>query len=290
MDIMDLSNYLSERKLLIENALESRLPLVDTEPRLVHEAMRHAVLNGGKRLRPIITLAVQDLAPNRFDTAEPILDLACAIEFVHAASLILDDLPCMDDARERRGRPCTHLQYGTATALLAVISLIGKAFALTSHGAAQGPPKACCAAVQRLAQALGATGLVYGQHLDLQFTGKSPDLEDLEQIHRYKAGALFEAAVELPALALGLDSAQRDALLRFARNLGLAFQLTDDLLDTGNPSEDAGKGTFSACLGRDGARRRLDGLIQVAKDALSCFGKSAAPLRGITDYVGTRTL
>lgn len=286
---MNLFNYLSERKVLIEDALEIRLPIGNIEPKLVHEAMRHAVLNGGKRLRPIVALAVQDLAPERFKTREPILDLACAIEFAHAASLILDDLPCMDDARERRGHPCTHVQFGKATALLAVISLLSKAFALTSQGAAQGPPKACCAAVQRLAQALGTTGLVYGQHLDLQFTGKSPDLENLEEIHRYKAGALFEAAVELPALALDLDAAQRDALLRFARNLGLAFQLTDDLLDARSPDEDAGKCTFSSHMGRDAVRQRLEGLIAEARHALACFGETAAPLHWMADYVGTRT-
>jgi len=280
----ELGCYLKERKALVEQALNACLPPAHTEPRLVHEAMRYATLSGGKRLRPIFTLAIGELgqAP-----ADAFLDTACAIELAHTASLILDDLPCMDNAALRRGVPCTHVQFDKATALLTTVSLLALAFELTAKNAAAWAPSSA-AAVGLLARAVGTSGLVYGQHLDLCLTGQNPPIEALERVHHLKAGALFLAAIRIPALLLGLADADMQRLEQFGKNVGLAFQITDDLLDEEKTAEDAGKSTFATHLGREGAQAEVKQLIAQAIAALEPLGAPAEPLRCLAAFVGAR--
>lgn len=282
----DLGAYFLTRKQWVDQALESCLPAADQAPQPIHEAMRYAVLRGGKRLRPVLTLATAELAGAR---AEDFLDAACAIECVHAASLILDDLPCMDNATSRRDVPATHVAHGEATALLASMGLLALAFDLVARNAeAVDHAAACGAATQVLSRAIGSAGLVYGQHLDLHFTGAQPTLEELECVHHHKAGALFLASLELPARLLAMPEDRVQALRTYAENVGIAFQITDDLHDENAGAEDAGKSTFTTHLGREGAQAQVRDRIQAGVDALACFDDRAEPLRQLAYHVLTR--
>ncbi|HNR30655.1 MAG TPA: polyprenyl synthetase family protein [Candidatus Hydrogenedentes bacterium] len=278
-----MSERLLQTKAFIDQALDACLPSAEEEPRLVHEAMHYAVLGGGKRLRPLLTLGVCEVAGA---PPERVIDAACAVELAHTASLVLDDLPCMDDAATRRGRPCTHIQYGKATAILTAIGLLARAFDLLAHNAQRARPAVMAAdAVAELAAAVGTRGLVCGQHMDLMLRGGRPSLDELEQEHRLKAGVLFIAAVRIPALLLNLSVDVRACLDTYARGLGLAFQVIDDLVDARAPREDAGKTTFETHLGSGGARRRAHALITQAAEALAPLGEDAGTLRRIAEHV-----
>ncbi|MCC6489327.1 MAG: polyprenyl synthetase family protein [Candidatus Hydrogenedentes bacterium] len=283
----DLASYLTERKALVEQALEDRLPSADTEPKRVHEAMRYATLDGGKRLRPIVALAVADIG-----CVPPVnvLDAACAVEFVHTASLILDDLPAMDNAPHRRGKPCTHHLYGEATAILASFGLISSAFDLVTRNAeCLHGNEATADVVRILSEVLGTTGIIHGQHIDLMLHDLNPTLEELEQIYIQKASALFLASIAIPGRLAALKKDELDRLERYALNLGLAFQITDDLLDAEAPDENKAKATFSTYLGVEGARERARDLLHLAMESLDPFGDRAEPLRMLAAYVGSRT-
>ncbi len=283
----DLVAYMAERRARIERALDALLPVVDVEPKQVHAAMRYAVLDGGKRLRPMLSLAVGDLAgwdPDR------LLGVACALEFVHTASLILDDLPCMDDAALRRDKPCTHAAFGEATALLGVVGLIALAFDAVASDCEQNGRDACVAsATHQLATAIGTGGLIRGQLADLGLTGAPSTLASTEEAHRHKAGDLFVSATVIPALIVGLSPQEVAALETYARALGLAFQIVDDLIDASASGEDAGKSTFVTHLGVAGARRKAVALTQEASEAVSLFGDRAKPLQSLAHYVTART-
>jgi geranylgeranyl diphosphate synthase type II len=223
------------------------------------------------------------------------MPLACAVEMVHASSLILDDLPSMDDATLRRGKPTLHKVAGEAGAILASVGLLSGAFALVASAPGL-KDRARLESSERLAEAIGAAGLVGGQVADLEATGQRLDLEALEYIHSHKTGALFIAAAEIGAIAAGGRARDVDALRRYAKNLGLAFQITDDLLDySGNPAttgKDAGldrnRTTFVNLCGIDGARRLTDELIAASLVALTPFGRRAAILAGLAEMVRER--
>jgi geranylgeranyl pyrophosphate synthase len=287
MTTMDLAAYLKARKALVDAALDARLPRAEIEPRQVHAAMRYAVLGGGKRLRPILAMAVAEMAGH---PPEQVLGSACAIEFVHAASLILDDLPCMDNATVRRNKPCTHVAFGEATALLAVMGLLALAFdQVASDAASLGSPADAGAATHKLAAVIGTAGLVRGQHSDLDLTGRAASLDAIERVQDLKAGSLFLASVRIPAALVGMPEREIACLEVYASSIGLAFQITDDLLDARAESEDAGKGTFVTHLGVGGAQRKAEQLVEMAVQALTGFGARGAPLRMLADYVRTRT-
>lgn len=279
---VDATEHLLQAKAYIERALDACLPPATDEPCRVHEAMRYAVLGEGKRLRPLLTLGVSELAAA---ARERVLDAACAIELAHSASLILDDLPCMDDARERRGRACTHLQYGEATAVLAAIGLLARAFELLVRNVRAASSPASVDALGALAAAVGTRGLVCGQHMDLALTGRRLSLNELEQEHRLKAGVLFLAAVRVPAMLLDLPGDIVRGLEAYARHLGLAFQVIDDLKDARAPREDAGKTTFETHLGLAGAQDRVQALIDHALDALRPLSGDTAMLQRIAEHV-----
>lgn len=287
-----LEDFLAQGRLQVEDALDRAIPSLGTPPASLHHAVRRTLLLPGKRLRGVLVLAVSDLLRGPRETALP---LACAVEMVHAASLILDDLPCMDNATLRRGKPVLHGVVGEATAILAAFVLVNNAFAVLQD--AEGlSDRGRAEASRRLAAALGAEGLIGGQTIDLESTGRRLDLETLELVSSRKTGALFVAAAELGAVAGRGRPRDREALARYARGVGIAFQITDDLLGySGNPETtgkdaelDRDKTTFVSLCGIDGARRLVDDLVDDALSALDPFGRRAAILRTLAEFVRGR--
>lgn len=272
----------------LDEALLRAVP--DVGPPSLARALSDAVLSPGKRLRPLVALAAGDLvgAPD-----EAAMALAVAVELVHSASLVLDDLPSMDDARRRRGRPALHLVHGTATAELVAVCLVARAFEL-----AAGAPKTSSAARAALTRELAGAveTCCSGQAADLGADPAALRLEDLESIHARKTGALFVAAVRGGALAGGARAAVLDALTRFARNLGLAFQITDDLLDLEGDEEllgkdrgrDAHRANFARLLGAASARQLVDELLQAAVAALAPLGRRGRVLADLARVVRDR--
>ncbi|MCC6798252.1 MAG: polyprenyl synthetase family protein [Candidatus Hydrogenedentes bacterium] len=285
----ELAGYLMERKALVDAALAERLPSEDVEPRNVHAAMRYAVLSGGKRLRPVLALAIAEIGGLK---PEQILDAACAIEFVHAASLILDDLPAMDNSDMRRDQPATHRKYDEATAILAALALISDAYALLSKNASvRLDGNGVSSVVAILSNTIGTAGLIQGQHIDLTLAREAHTLEALESIYRTKAAVLFHAAVAIPASLAQLSKRQCEALEVYATNVGIAFQITDDIIDAHHLHSDGEqKVTFVTFAGEDGARRKAINLADTALAALDQFGERGVPLRGLAEYVASRTV
>ncbi|HOJ34496.1 MAG TPA: polyprenyl synthetase family protein [Candidatus Hydrogenedentes bacterium] len=280
-----VARYTLEQKILIEQALDNVLPKSGEEPQKIHEAMRYAVLSGGKRLRPILTLAVSDFAGQ---PRERVIHAACSIELIHSASLILDDLPAMDNAVERRGQACTHVKFGEATAILASLALVSLAFdILTQH--VNGGTRDVTGAIHELAVAIGTQGTIGGQYFDLTSAMVKNGVEEIEAIHREKSAALFRAAVRIPARILDLPQKEIDALTVFAQHLGLAFQICDDLLDAPKDSFETSQRTHVAHLGLEGARRRADYHVAKAIEALEPFGRRSEILWAFAEYVKTRT-
>ena len=276
--------------------MEARLPVLlpsnDLRPEQVHRAMRYAVLSPGKRIRPMLALAAAEMLGGKPEDA---LDLACAVEFVHCCSLVLDDLPSMDDAQLRRGRPTLHREFGEDVALLAAFALLNRGYALVAEASqrlnlSRYSPEEL---LHQLAQAIGTEGLIGGQALDLESGAGSPALTELEYIHSHKTGALFLAAAELGAMAVDARRRDLEAIGAFAKNLGLAFQIEDDLLDvlatsaeTGKDAgQDASKATFVKLLGVAGARSLADELLEFALASVAPFGRKAEVLRALVDFV-----
>jgi len=269
-------------------SLQRALDTVATgEPRL-HAAMRHAVLLGGKRMRPLLVHATAQAfgaAPEAADAA------AAAVELVHAYSLVHDDLPAMDDDALRRGQPTVHVAFDEATAILAGDALQTLAFSLLAEAPLDAGIR--LAMVATLAHASGANGMCGGQALDLAATGEGVtiDIEALERLHAMKTGALLRAAVTLGALAAGVDADTRARLDSFAAALGLAFQIRDDLLDIEGDSATLGKtagkdiaqdkATFPALIGLEASRDRLQVLAARMDEALAPFGDAVAPLAAL---------
>jgi farnesyl diphosphate synthase len=276
-----------------DRALAAALPAEDTPPTELHRAMRYAVLGGGKRLRPLLVYA----AGHALGCDGPVLDApACAVELIHAYSLVHDDLPAMDDDALRRGRPTCHIVFGEAMAILAGDALQALAFELL----AQAPVEASIGmAMQRsLGRACGAEGMAGGQALDLAAVGRVLSLAELEHMHACKTGALIRASVQLGAMAAGADVATLDALDRYAHAVGLAFQVRDDILDvegesavigkTAGKDAAADKPTFPSILGLDTSRARLD---ELTDEALAALGPLDAPhslLRELALYAAHR--
>jgi geranylgeranyl diphosphate synthase type II len=280
----------------VNRRLPELIPPSHQRPEPVHQAMQYALTGAGKRVRPVLTLAVADLFGCR---SEPVLDLACAVEMVHACSLVLDDLPSMDDAALRRGRPTVHRVYGESVALLAALALLNRAYALVAEAAHRLALRRYTTedVVHHLAAAIGSDGLIGGQALDLLANPEEMDLDVLEYIHSHKTGALFMAAGELGAMAAEARRRDLEVIARFATNLGLAFQISDDLLDVlGTPEEtgkDTGKDerkvTFVKLLGIPGAQALAGELLGFAADSLDPLGRKADPLRDLVKFVRHRS-
>lgn len=290
----NLGTYLAKGKAQVEEALDRFLPV--TYPERIYESMRYSLLAGGKRLRPILCLASCELAGGTWEMAMP---TACAMEMVHTMSLIHDDLPAMDNDDYRRGKLTNHKVYGEDIAILAGDGLLAYAFELIAEATHNVPPQLILQVVARLGRTVGAAGLVGGQVVDLESEGK-PDvtLDTLNFIHSHKTSALLEASVECGAILAGVEKADLDRLSRYARNIGLAFQIIDDILDitaskevlgkTAGKDLEAGKATFPSLLGLEESRRQAQNLVEEAKAELSVFGTPALPLMAIADYITSR--
>jgi len=278
-------------------ALARALPPEDAPPPELHRAMRYAVLGGGKRLRPVLVYATG----TAFGASAEALDSsACAVEIIHAYSLVHDDLPAMDDDDLRRGRATCHVVFGEAMAILAGDALQALAFeVLADDTRLRDNPRNQVEMLRTLAAACGAHGMAGGQAFDLAAVGKALTPDELERMHVYKTGALIRASVRLGALAAGCRDAETLASLeRYGHAIGLAFQIRDDILDVeGNAStigKTAGKDaadnkpTYPAILGMDGARRQLDTLTRRALDAVAPLGDGFAALAALARFVAER--
>ncbi|HLR13673.1 MAG TPA: farnesyl diphosphate synthase [Burkholderiaceae bacterium] len=291
------STWMQNRVEHIESVLDAMLPRSNTVPSRLHDAMRYAVLGGGKRVRACLVYAAGEAAANSSagGSAHAVaLDhAAAAVELIHAYSLVHDDLPCMDDDDLRRGRPTVHVQYDEATAMLAGDALQPLAFELLAGMPAA--PALIIQAVQRLAVAVGSQGMVGGQAIDCDSVGARLSLDALRQMHRMKTGALLEASVLIGGIVAGASSETRQGLSQYASAVGLAFQVVDDILDvvadTATLGKTAGKDaasnkpTYISMLGLDASRTHLHELADTAHQAIRPLGKHADALAGMVDYI-----
>ncbi|MGH7840879.1 MAG: polyprenyl synthetase family protein [Candidatus Binataceae bacterium] len=292
----DLEEYMRGRAGLVEQALAQQVKASDGAAGRLFEAMRYSLLAGGKRLRPVLALAACEAVGG---APEQAMNFACAVEMIHTYSLIHDDLPCMDDDDLRRGRPTNHKVYGEAIATLAGDGLLTDAFRVVAGGNGASP-ELVLAAIAELAEAAGSEGMVGGQSIDLLGEGRALSAPELEDLHGKKTGALFVAAVCGGARLGGADAAELGKLREYARALGLAFQVADDLLDVEATAEEVGKrtgkdeargkATYPSVLGVAHSRELARGLARQAVAALEGFGDSATPLRAIAAFAVERKL
>jgi farnesyl diphosphate synthase len=281
----------------VEHALQQILPSLDTIPTRLHEAMRYATLGGGKRIRPILVYAsgqAAGVARERLDAA------ACAVELIHAYSLVHDDLPAMDDDDLRRNKPTCHRVYGEAIAILTGDALQSLAFqVLTSNNHMRASAETRLAMLETLSRASGSRGMAGGQAMDLAAVGQNLNMAELENLHIHKTGALIRASVRFGAmLNSDLSSAQYEALDHYAKCIGLAFQIQDDILDVEGTTQTLGKTqgkdqaqdkpTYPSLLGLNDAREKAEELRQAAQQSLIAFNSEADPLRWIADYITGR--
>ena len=296
MSAFDLQAYLTERRALVEAALERFLPPEDTPPPTVHRAMRYSVMAGGKRLRPILVIAGAEAVGG---TPATVMPAACALELIHTYSLIHDDLPAMDDDDYRRGRLTSHKVFGEAIAILAGDALLTLAFKLVADNTALvNDARVLRDVVAELADAAGTSGMVGGQVVDIESEGKAITAETLEYIHRHKTAALIRASLRVGALLAGGDGKAVAAIGEAGSDLGLAFQIVDDILDVEGSLEELGKtagsderkqkATYPALHGLEASRRQAKMLIERAKQRLGVFGARAVPLQALADYVVER--
>ncbi|MFN0160996.1 MAG: polyprenyl synthetase family protein [Burkholderiales bacterium] len=281
----------------MEGALARCLPPASHLPARLHDAMRYAVLGGGKRVRPLLVFGAGELVGARAAALEA---PACAVELVHAYSLVHDDLPCMDDDVLRRGKPTVHVEFDYATALLAGDALQTQAFEVLAAGTAELGDAARLQMVASLARAAGSRGMCGGQQIDLDAVGQALSEPELELMHIHKTGALIRAAVHMGTLA-GAPLAAPDAerVDHFAKLAGLLFQVVDDILDattdtatlgkTAGKDAAADKPTYVSILGLANARTKARDLKEAALDALSVFGARAARLSGLAQFIARRS-
>lgn len=289
----DFQDWARSRQVRIENSLQTLLPAANVAPERLHDAMRYTVLGGGKRVRPLLAFAAGEL--NGADE-ERVTIAGAAVELIHAYSLVHDDLPCMDNDVLRRGKPTCHVEYGDAIALLAGDSLQSLAFQLLAEYCLADNPQLQLDMIRRLAQAAGSRGMAGGQAVDLASVGKTLSLPELEFMHIHKTGALIRAAVMLGACCGSrLTDDQLMSLDHFAKCIGLAFQVVDDILDaeattatlgkTAGKDAENNKPTYVSILGGSRARELAEELRRGAYESLEAFGPMAGRLRQVTDFI-----
>ena len=290
----DLNSYLKQQKTLVEKALDQSIAIA--RPEKIYEAMRYSLLAGGKRLRPILCLATCELTGGTVEMAMP---TACALEMIHTMSLIHDDLPAMDNDDFRRGKPTNHKVYGDDIAILAGDGLLAYSFEYVATQTKNVAPENILRVVACLGRTVGAAGLVGGQVLDLESEGKSDiTAETLSFIHTHKTGALLEASVVSGAILANASQEDIERLSRYAQNIGLAFQIIDDILDitatdeqlgkTAGKDIEAQKATYPSLWGLEKSRLKAQELIDNAIAQLSVYDEKAEPLRAVAKYIVTR--
>jgi geranylgeranyl diphosphate synthase type II len=300
---MEIKTYLNEQRLVVESGLERYMLTAAGEHSTFAghiEAMRYSLFAGGKRIRPILCLAAAQAIGNRPAPDTELLPIACALECIHTYSLIHDDLPAMDNDALRRGKPTNHTLYGEAGAILAGDGLLTWAFDLLSDSKESTlPPEKRLAIIHLIARAAGSLGMVGGQELDIANENKPFPFETLRAIHRSKTGALITASILAGAIAAGADQAQQEALTRYGEQIGLAFQIVDDLLNVTATTEqlgkaagsDAGRGkaTYPAFFGIEATREKARAAVAEAVSALVVFDEKADHLRALAEYIYNRS-
>lgn len=286
-----LDKFITENVPEINLALENALPKVDVMPYVLHEAMRYSVLGSGKRLRALMVIMCSGFG----ESDESLMPAAVALELIHAYSLVHDDLPAMDNDELRRGKLTTHKAYDEATAILVGDALLTLSFEVIS---ASYRPQKVLKCTKLLARAAGHLGMIGGQILDLEAEGKDITKEELEDIHRRKTGAIISASCQMGAIVAGAENEVVEKLAEYGRYLGLAFQITDDILDvTADPKELGksvgkdvrdGKATYVSVFGLEKAKELAKNAINEAKSSLKEFGAEALMLRLLADYIGER--
>jgi farnesyl diphosphate synthase len=289
-----LAAFLADCQQRLEQALEHWLPAATTHPASLHTAMRYTALNGGKRIRPTLVYASgQAVGAEHTHLDGP----ACAVELIHAYSLIHDDLPAMDNDDLRRGKPSCHRAFGEATAILAGDALQSLAYYVLTHDNVATPDTATrMRMIEALSLAAGSRGMAGGQSIDLDATGQQLNIAELEDMHIHKTGALIRASVMLGAICrIDSTDGQLEKLDHYAKCIGLAFQIRDDILDVEGETRTLGKhagmdeqlekSTYPSLMGLDTARQRATELHEDAMDSLAGFPASADPLRWISSYI-----
>ncbi len=294
MNTFDLQKYLEAKKVFIEKALDTLIPPLTGHTRVLNEAMRYSLFAGGKRLRPVLTLASAEAVGGDAGAA---LNTACAIECIHTYSLIHDDLPALDNDDLRRGRATCHREYGEAMAILAGDALLTSAFEIIAESPVA-DSGALVKVVGEVAAGAGHGGMIGGQVLDIESEGVDITLPELEYIHTHKTGRLILASVRCGAILGGASEAELASLTEYGEASGLAFQILDDILDVeGSPEEmgkavggdaEKGKATYPSLLGLAESRARAEELVASAIKALESFTERADPLRQIASYIISR--
>lgn len=288
---MDFKEELKKKAAVVEEALERFLPSADTYPPLIHQAMRYSVLGGGKRLRPALVMASAEVVGG---SSLDVLPAACALELIHAYSLVHDDLPAMDNDDYRRGKLTNHKVYGEAMALLAGDALLTLAFKLLAE-CKTSRPEDIVKIIHEVAVGAGTLGLIGGQVVDTFSAGEEINAATLEYIHRHKTGAMYRISVRTGAILAGAGEEELAHLTEYAEYMGLAFQIKDDILDIEGDEKKLGKpvgsdirnkkATYPALFGLEKSKEKARSAVESAKKALQSFGEEAHFLRSLVDYV-----
>jgi geranylgeranyl diphosphate synthase type II len=296
MNKFDLNSYLSSKRKQIDNALGVIIENNSKDSK-IKSAMEYSLMSSGKRLRPILCIAAAETVGSHLDDT---MRAACAIEMIHTYSLIHDDLPAMDNDNLRRGQPTCHIQFDEATAILAGDALLTLAFEILSSVESADKDHAFnrLRAIHTIAMAAGCKGMIEGQMQDIAAEGNVLGLEDLKKMHRLKTGALIEASVITGAISVNGNRDQIEKLKNYARNIGLAFQITDDILNVeGDPDimgkdvgtdQARGKSTYPSILGMEKSKIFVKKLVNDALKVLDYFDNKADPLRAIAHYIVVR--
>ncbi len=296
MIIFELKSYINIKRRTINDRLDKILQQFNPGD-MITQAMRHSLMAGGKRIRPILSLAAAEAVDGK---PQEILTAACALEMIHTYSLIHDDLPAMDDDELRRGIPTCHMAFDEATAILAGDALLTLAFETLASVAIENGNQAdkCLQVIRIIAAAAGSRGMIQGQMLDMKAEGRGLNSHELESMHALKTGALIEASLYCGALLSDANKVQLECMNTYARNIGIAFQVADDILNVeGNPAEMGKavgtdelheKSTYPSVLGLAASKLFAQKLVRQALQALEIFDKRAEPLRAIATYVIAR--
>lgn len=287
MPLMSFKKYLENKKNIIDKALDEYLPPEEKPPSIIHKAMRYSVFGGGKRIRPILTFAAAELFGNDI---EKVIRAACGIELIHTFSLIHDDLPCIDNDDFRRGKPSNHKVFGEAIALLAGDALLISGFDLIIKNSEVQKIKKqlILKLLKEISFYIGTKNMLGGQVEDISLKSEDIKKEDLINLYMKKTAALICFSVRAGAILSGANPKQLKALTKYGENIGLAFQIVDDMLDIMQDQRDMGKPNYANKYGIKESKSESERLIKEAKDSLQIFNHKAETLKSIADYLLTR--